>query len=48
MKTAVNSVTVATTLMSLLVIESTSHSPMPCQPKIFSVNVAPTASVPKE
>ena len=40
--------TVATTLMSLPVIESTSHSPMPCQPKIFSVKVAPTASVPNE
>ena len=33
--------TVTTELMSFVLIESMNHSPMPCQPKIFSVKVAP-------
>ena len=42
--TATKSVTAATEFTSFLVTESTKYSPMPCQPKIRSVNVAPTKS----
>ena len=37
----VNTVTAAMMLVSWVAMPCTTHSPMPCQPKIFSVNTAP-------
>jgi len=47
MSTAEKTITAATTLTSLFWMESMNHSPIPCQPKIFSVNVAPVNRSPK-
>lgn len=39
-----NTVMAATMLVSWAAMPSTTHSPMPCQPKIFSTNTAPVTS----
>lgn len=36
-----NTVMAATILVSWVATPCTTHSPMPCQPKIFSTNTAP-------